>query len=488
MKYKGIKRNILELICSCCTAIVYLLFYGFSTSPFFSITYNDSLVYILLGKYLKDGMMMYKDFFEHKGPIIFFIECIGSFIKEGRIGAFIIQTFFMTFTIWGLFRLAKLFCDTRKSIICVAISFLFLNIYFEGGNLTEEFCLPVIIVSLYLMVKWLKGEALKYSNKHPIIYGMAFAFCAFIRLTNALPICIFVLVTIVVLIKNKRWIDIIKSTVSFVIGAIIVLTPIVIYCIYNNIVYDMLYSTFLYNISYVSKGASSFSQDINLMNMLYLLPLAMVTIIGIVGWIKDEFRYLSIALFLSGVLGIILQLSGRFYPHYLIMWVPVILIGVSILINNYIQLWKKDTILKCTIASAGLVIVIIGIKNISLAKGIIELKNDNSYEALGYEAEEIAKLIPKSDRDRVLGYNANMIFYLKTDINPCYKYYANQDWLSLSDKKAERDIENYLKKGNIHYLVTGKKIKKEKTVQANFKLVKVTKNYNLYQNKKRISK
>ena len=54
----------------------------------------------------------------------------------------------------------------------------------------------------------------------------------------------------VLLAVNKKWSNILKNIVAFIIGAVLVLVPFVIYYIKKNAIYEMFYGTIIHNIKY----------------------------------------------------------------------------------------------------------------------------------------------------------------------------------------------------------------------------------------------
>ena len=476
MKFKKKTAFIEIIICFMC-AVAHVLVFSFSTSPLYFFSENDSAVYVLLGKFMKDGLTMYRDFFEHKGPIIFFIEWIGSIISEGRLGAFFIQIGFMTFTIWGTYRIAKIFVNNKKSIAITVLSMLALNSFYEGGNLTEEFCLPAIILSIWIAVRFFKQKSIEeYNYKYGIIYGITFTYCAFMRLTNALPICIFVFVIIIYLIKCRHWKDIFKSVIAFIIGMLIVTIPIIVYCAVNGIVQDMLYGTFLYNFIYVVKGSNT-RETLKITKYLYLLPLLAMSIVGIVGLFKRKHREISIALIISGLVSLILQLSTRFYLHYSIIWIPVFTVTCAVTLIDKID---KKTLIKIpqVILLVG-VLWIISKNTVMVAKDINTVLNNRELKNLQKDSIEISKSI--KNKNRVIAYNTGLLFYLFSDIDPCYRLYTNQDWLGLSDKNLKKDFSDFLKSKKAEYVVTQHEVKEKSIIESNYKLIKKTERMKLYQ-------
>ena len=81
----------------------------------------------------------------------------------------------------------------------------------------------------------------------------------------------------------------------------------------------------------------------------------------------------------------------------------------------------------------------------------------------------------------MLGYNTDIYFYVSTGIDPCYKYYGNQDWISRADNKIGKELEKFLTSGKAKYLVASDKIKFKKIVYSNYKLIDRVNNLGLYQ-------
>ena len=88
--------------------VIAMVFCSSFTSPLYPNYYgDDSAVFVLIGKAIVNGKIVYKDLFDHKGPILFFIEAIGYSISE-RTGIWIIQCIFGLFTLLFVYRTWKL--------------------------------------------------------------------------------------------------------------------------------------------------------------------------------------------------------------------------------------------------------------------------------------------------------------------------------------------------------------------------------------------
>ena len=132
---------------------LFIFFCSAGTSPIYWHSYFgwDADVFMMGGKLVKEGMIPYKEVFDHKGPLMFFIQYIGQMICDKRLGIFILQIIFMFFSLLGVNRLAKLFFKEAGSIVMPFLTLIFLFQYYKEGNQTEEYCLPFLIWSYYWM-------------------------------------------------------------------------------------------------------------------------------------------------------------------------------------------------------------------------------------------------------------------------------------------------------------------------------------------------
>lgn len=131
-----------------------------STSPFYSKTYSiDSSIFQVIGKGILNGYIPYSQLFDHKGPILFFIEAFGFFINKNY-GIYILQIINCFISIIFLEKIINLFeKNIIKKIIILEITLIFYALFFSEGNLSEEWSLSFILITFYLNLKSiLKGE------------------------------------------------------------------------------------------------------------------------------------------------------------------------------------------------------------------------------------------------------------------------------------------------------------------------------------------
>jgi len=70
---------------------LFLLFYSYTTSPLYLNEGMDSTIYKTMGLGILEGKIPYRDLFDHKGPVVFYINALGQLIMSGRQGIFLLQ-------------------------------------------------------------------------------------------------------------------------------------------------------------------------------------------------------------------------------------------------------------------------------------------------------------------------------------------------------------------------------------------------------------
>ncbi len=150
-----------------------------------------------------DGKLPYRDFFDMKGPWLFVIQYLETLI--GEYGVFLLQCIALAVKLLLCIKCnIKFFGGYENSIILLIPFLTVISVTMEGGNLTEEWCLPLLILCLYLTLDFFHIKNEKHRYICACIYGISFGFIALIRITNATLICAVVLSVTVELIQRKE--------------------------------------------------------------------------------------------------------------------------------------------------------------------------------------------------------------------------------------------------------------------------------------------
>ncbi len=459
------KIKIWEYILLGCLAFCYLLIVSFSTSPLYLNNYgiSDSSIFLLIGKSMTQGCVPYVDIFDHKGPVLFFIQALGWLIYPNRFGNFIIQWLFMWVNLIMIIKLTALFFEKKWGWIIIGFFLIIVSaaFCFEGGNLTEELSLPFLFISLFLSLKYMKSGKLEmHPPWYAFIYGICFTSIVFIRMNNVGLIGGIVLVIMIQLIKFKSWKNLFENMRMFLCGVFIIAFPIGIYFLINNGLEDMIYGTFLFNFMYTESltGIRSWEKIIEFLMCVFPIIFSLMT-----GFIyirtnkKNEKEIMGWLLIIISIITLVGLLLGGVFYHYFVLASPCFVLGMILGMDFYAKNNERKS------KNKGQVIIIcllflfaVGIY-LNICMPTIKTNYYKTREIPQNEynqrAQRIASIIPEEERDSVFGYSVPAGWFLITDITPCYKYFTLQEWWGLYDPQIIIKTNEMLKNNPPKWIV-----------------------------------
>ena len=133
--------------------VIFFALVGLSSSPLNKgITQNDSAVFQIMGKGMIEGQVIYKELFDHKGPIMYLINAIAYLISP-QMGLFIVEIFFIYIGVVFIFKTSKMFINKEISLIMSLLYLMLIFVTISGGNFTEEYAMTFTSMALYCIMK-----------------------------------------------------------------------------------------------------------------------------------------------------------------------------------------------------------------------------------------------------------------------------------------------------------------------------------------------
>jgi len=314
-------------------AVVLLLIFSWSTSPLYHVYGTDCPFFEIIGLGILQGKIPYVDLFDHKGPLIFFVDALGFAFGLGKTGVFLLQVPFMTVTLFFLYKIARLLtASSRSAFFTVALALIPLAEFLTEGNQCEEWMLPFISSSLYISIKYLLSGEEKFSPWKGLWLGISFATIFYIRPNDAaMQLGGMVLGILILWIVRKQYGNILPNGLAFLGGIIAVSIPVWSYFIARNAVPDFIYGMIIHNLRYTNDALFTWGGI-----GMFIIPLI---IDGVTMYLayrngKKELIYL----FAPILIFTLILVGKREYYHYLIPTVPSILVCYA-LCKEYG--WKK---------------------------------------------------------------------------------------------------------------------------------------------------
>ncbi|MBR1477135.1 MAG: hypothetical protein IJ608_04130 [Lachnospiraceae bacterium] len=432
------RKNYLNIVFSIIISFFYLLVIS-TTSPLWEQShYGDSLIFQLIGKYWVHGYTPYIYLWDHKGPLIFFLNAVGYFITNTKEGVFIVQLIFMSFTVRIALSFFSLSMNQRTSAVLTIVMLISMTPIYQS-NSTEEYCLPFLfycIKSLYIWSTHNIESKSFLSHSDSFIFGFSTAFAFLTRATNALSICTGILVVGIVLLLKKKYSELFKMTGLYIVGFISLTLPFLIYFALNGALYDMWYGTIIYNILY---AAAPVEASYTILSLIWLMALyaasPILAIIGIyqifVGHLKKGWLYVFM-----GSITFTWFVKSALFAHYAMIAMPFFCI-ISLELYEFVKI-SHSKIIKFTSRTlfSGYLICNLFL-GLYTAIPIYVLKlpehslDNQAIKANEYDrAKKLISLIPEDEMHGLITYNVStgVYIYLSEDILPVNRFYFSQDW------------------------------------------------------------
>lgn len=479
------KQGILWLVMGLLSAVLTLLL-SYSTSPLYVHDGCDSCVFQTMGMLLLQGKVPYVDLFDHKGPMLYFIQALGLWLGGGKIGIFILQILVNTISLTFIYKTIRLFVDTIPAMIVFAGTMVLYSYFHGEGNFVEGWMLGCIAPALYLALR----NILSQPDERQLLlssafYGFCLAMCFMIRPNDAVIHIGGLMFGVFVWMLTKRWYkQAWQNVLVMVLTFVVCVLPVLAFYAWHDALDDLWYALIVYNTQYAKGDASLFSSALLLPKLIvFILLLAIAVCIGV----RKEPAILFV---LAAQIVLAWLLFGeRMYRHYWISMLPLLsLFGIA---GVY---WKKVSAGIAAVAMAGVIVLAIFktdvlTSSLSYAKAMAQYYADKQQTArmMYDEAEAIFANVPIEEQDQIWNYNLGWVekpyfsvFYhhgiIQCNRVPLYEMVLVDEQLRRADDvKRERPLWIMLTRDeNMCWRLDEWQIQDEEFIQANYTCVAST--------------
>jgi len=417
---------------------------------------EDSSVFLYIGNEMLSGAVPYRDMFDHKGPLLYFIQYVGLLIGGGNsVGVWVVELIFLLTAVFVTDRSIRLF---TKNILVRGLSIclfaLFLSGCFEGGNFTEEYALPFISFGLYALLSYIKtntgGADGKISRAGAILNGLSFAAVLLLRVNMA---AVWVVGCVFIFFHNlykKRVKAAFEFAGLFVIGCLLIIAPTVVYFIANNALSDFINDYLVFNFAYTDSygGVMSVLKVCNfLIGIFFINRIALFLLIAVIASVQQ--RRLTAAVLLAVVIVSLLSasVSGREYAHYGMVLAPVFAIVFAYEMFAFASKYGQNLLIKNNsrhfALTALLVLMLCSPNIISMGRLVLTAGKDNSTEQFTNLIEAIKENSDEDDRVFVFGSRASV--YLESGRSYAGKYFYQTQIADISERVREELFEEVVR-------------------------------------------
>jgi hypothetical protein len=307
---------------------------------------DDGPVFAYIGWAMHRGLMPYRDVWDHKGPLLYYLQFAGfSLTPTTTIGIGVLELIALSIGFFLIYRVIASFASRLVGIFIAAFSVTFVLHFFGGGKMTESWSLLPLATAHYACWRWSKSTSSTWCA--PVI-GMCFA-CIFWLRAN---ITVYPLIAVLVMLYASRKIEGSATAIKqffLAVSAGLALSALIVAPLYHwGVFHDFVAAYFGYNRAY-SNGltlASRYEHTNQLLGQLF--PMA-ISFLAVAGWVLCIAEWRQTRQFDGGIPSLYLRvlllslplelaaatLSGRDYPHYLLPLFPTLVVLAAWFLSEF---------------------------------------------------------------------------------------------------------------------------------------------------------
>lgn len=424
------------------------------SSPLYPLNdWVDANIFLTVGKSMLHGKVLYRDIYEQKGPLLFFLFMLPALISETSfIGLYFIEIFCCFAFLLYSYKIMLLLTRHMPLLFLPVYSFaIYCTASFSHGGSVEELCLPMLAVSLYILTK----AVLLKNNRLTVLEAFTngiFIGCIFwIKYTMLGFYVGYALFVLFSYLWKHEYTDLLKIIGAVLGGIAVVSIPVFAYFIFNHAIPDLVEAYFYNNIFlYSAKSAGLVKNVINGITKAISRNMIVMGIIGI-GFFsllinQRKLAMAVIACFGFSMLFIVTRHLYLYYPFILCAFAPFGFSAVCQITGKKLDLERFGDI-RCKLPVAAVVVVLCF---------VLFLRSSNRYLFLADKEsmpQYIFRDIISEDNDQSLFcYGAlDLGLFTTTGTVPDTKYFCKFN-VDLPEMYSEQ--QRYIDEAVVNYVVT----------------------------------
>ena len=243
-----------RLLCLCFAA-AFCIITVMSTCSFLYPTnaWGDAQCFYTVGKSIAHGKVLYRDIYEQKGPLLYFLHACVEWLPFESANPFleiyILQVFCATAVLFFLMKILTLYLGERRRVLtclpllCVLV---YCNRAYALGDSAEEFSLVMAAYVLYATLRMLRSEKHELSRHSLFAIGVLCGCVLWIKYTCLAFAVGALIVPLCVVIRERNWRLLGRAAAFVSLGVLVASLPVLVYFAVHH-AFDALWEVYFYN-------------------------------------------------------------------------------------------------------------------------------------------------------------------------------------------------------------------------------------------------
>ena len=436
----------------------------------------DQNCFMTVGKGMMNGLVPYRDLFEQKGPLLYFLHGLAWLISHDTwIGVYLLESLFLGVFLWYYWKIWNLYGYRRSSMVWMPLLAVLVTVAssFASGDNVEEYCITLMAVSLYDYLKYLKQypQNKGHMDRRTLLVNGTLAGCVLWMKYTMLGFWFVWMATVFFcLLLQKKWKEAFLDCIWFLAGMLGIATiPWVIYFGIHGAIGDWLYAYFYCNIfayssadvTFLSRIVFTWEVVLDAMKNNWALTLSIAAGYGYLlfaqGKLPHWFAKISLVVLLLltflGMYGGGVSMSYYYLFAYGFGGLGMLPLshGLDFIVRKLYGKRRKDKYLSA-LGVLTVFFVIIGM-------GIVAYQNSRNIYCMGYEKEELpqyqfAQIINQTENATLLNYGfLDGGFYMAADVLPTTKFFCRLNLRNSDFPEMRKEQERLIEDAEVDYIV-----------------------------------
>lgn len=316
----GISRQSIVRYVFFLTISLTALYFCTESSPFYARNpWDDVSIYYSIGRGITQGYVPYRDMFDHKGPVVFFLFAIGHLlVPDSFYGVYLLESLCFSGLLYVTYKTCRLYFDQgmAQTLSVIAMIFLLDGSFIGYGGSCEEFAMVIYGAVLYGYFAYFSGRK-KCSCGKMAAMGVLLSLSFWMKFN--MTVCLLVLVGMMLLHKLISRQNIIKDLIALGGGGIAASVPVIGYFFCADALGYLKNGYFVANLAYADVKTMRETLTVFGQNVLVAITdnpgTSLVVAIGIAGCLISS-RCMNSLMGKLGLVLALLVLVGSTYVSY----------------------------------------------------------------------------------------------------------------------------------------------------------------------------
>lgn len=443
------KKDFKKLLFSFITSFLFITICSKNSFLYPMNDWGDVNCFFTVGRSLLDGKVLYRDIYEQKGPLLYFIYAVLSFIsKTSFVPIYLFEVITFAIFLYYASKCITLYINNDNLNVLGIVILAFITVIskpFANGGSVEELMLFMQMYSIYVFLKLIKNE--EQPNQKECFFIGIFCACAFwIKyLTCSFYLGLVLYILYYYCYKTKAYKTLFTSIKYFLFGfATITIIPFI-YFIYHQALFDLFTVYFYNNLFLYSAKVPIWLSILYVINKNIKSYFFVLWILGFVYLYKNKLREKYFITFLFILTFILTYASGKiFFAYYCLVLIPFTIFGIIFLL----KILSNVKINK---------IIIIGIAFLFCIASYCFSQNTYlmKYKKDDLPQYKFAKIMEDANAKTMLYYgHLDKGFYYTSEITPNCKYFCR---LNIQLKEMKNMQKEFIESGKTDFVITDDK-------------------------------